>query len=107
MSFSPVLVFHISAGTVALLSGTAAMSFRKGSHCHRLTGNVFVIAMLGLSASGAYLGLVKNRMLNGLQGVLTLYLVATAWWTAGRRDGTWAFSIGVPFWFLWRSELAS
>jgi uncharacterized membrane protein len=107
MSFSPVLVFHVSAGTVALLSGTAAMSFRKGSHCHRLTGNVFVIAMLGLSASGAYLGLVKNQMLNGLQGVLTLYLVATAWWTAGRRDGTWAFSIGVPFWFLWRSELAS
>src|SRR4029077_19358055 len=87
MSLSPVLVFHISAGSVALLSGTAAMSFRKGSHWHRLTGTVFVISMLSLSASGAHLGYMKHQMLNGLQGVLTFYLVATAWWTAKRRDG--------------------
>jgi uncharacterized membrane protein len=87
MSFSPVLVFHMSAGTVGLLSGTAAMSFRKGSHRHRVSGNVFVIAMLSLSASGAYLGFMKHQMLNGLQGVLTFYLVATAWRTAKRRDG--------------------
>lgn len=79
MSFSPVLVFHICAGTLALLSGVAAMSFRKGSHQHRLTGNVFVISMLSLSASGAYLGFMKHQTLNGLQGVVTFYLVATAW----------------------------
>jgi uncharacterized membrane protein len=87
MSFSPVLVFHISAGTVGLLSGTAAMSFSKGSRRHRAAGNVFVIAMLSLGASGAYLGFMKHQMLNGLQGVLTLYLMATAWLTARRRDG--------------------
>jgi hypothetical protein len=87
MSFSPVLVFHINAGTLALLSGTAAMSFRKGSQRHRVAGNVFVMAMLSLSASGAYLGFTKHQMLNGLQGVLTFYLVATAWLTARRRDG--------------------
>jgi hypothetical protein len=63
------------------------MSFRKGSHRHRLTGNVFVISMLSLSASGAYLGFMKHQTLNGLQGVVTFYLVATAWWTARRRDG--------------------
>jgi hypothetical protein len=87
MSFSPVLVFHISAGTLGLLSGAAAMFFRKGSRRHRVAGNVFVISMLSLSASGAYLGFMKHQMLNGLQGVLTFYLVATAWWTAKRRDG--------------------
>jgi hypothetical protein len=63
------------------------MSFRKGSHRHRVAGNLFVIAMLSLSASGAYLGFMKHQTLNGLQGVLTLYLVATAWLTARRRDG--------------------
>jgi len=52
MSFSPVLVIHISFGTVGLLYGAAAMFFRKGSHRHRATGNVFVISMLGLGASG-------------------------------------------------------
>jgi hypothetical protein len=87
MSFSPILVFHICAGTLGLLSGTAAMSLRKGSRRHRVAGNVFVIAMLSLSASGAHLGFMKHQMLNGLQGVLTFYLVATAWWTAKRRDG--------------------
>ena len=87
MSFSPVLVFHISAGTLGMLSGTAAMSFRKGSHWHRVAGNVFVIAMLSLAASGTYLGFMKHQILNGLMGILTLYLVATAWWTARRRDG--------------------
>jgi len=87
MSFSPVLVFHISAGTSAMLSGTAAMSFRKGSHRHRVAGNVFVIAMLGLSASGAYMGFMKHQTLNGFMGILTFYLVVTAWSTARRKDG--------------------
>jgi hypothetical protein len=63
------------------------MSFRKGSRRHRVTGNVFVISMLGLGASGAYIGFMKHQMLNGLMGVLTFYLVATAWLTARRRDG--------------------
>ena len=95
MRSSPILGFHICAGILALLSGTAAMSFRKGSDRHRLTGNAFVMSMLSLSASGAYLGFMKHQMLNGLQGVLTLYLVATAWWTARRRDGqTGAFDWG-------------
>jgi len=87
MKYSPILIFHICAGILGLLSGTAAMSFRKGSHRHRLTGNAFVISMLSLSASGAYLGFMKHQTLNGLQGILTFYLVATAWWTARRRDG--------------------
>jgi uncharacterized membrane protein len=87
VSFSPVLAFHICAGSLGLLSGAGAMSFRKGSRRHRVTGNVFVASMLGLAASGAYLGFIKNQVLNGMMGVLTLYLVATAWWTARRRDG--------------------
>jgi hypothetical protein len=87
MSFSPVLVFHIGVGTLALLSGTAAMSFRKGSHRHRMAGNVFVAAMLSLALTGAYLGFSKHQVLNGFMGILTFYLVATAWWTARRRDG--------------------
>jgi hypothetical protein len=31
MSLWPLIVFHISAGTIALLSGFVAMSLRKGS----------------------------------------------------------------------------
>lgn len=36
MSYSPMLTLHILGGTVGLLSGTAAMAFRKGSPRHVL-----------------------------------------------------------------------
>jgi hypothetical protein len=63
------------------------MAFRKGSRRHGLAGNVFVIAMLSLGASGAYLAFMKSEMDNVIGGVLTIYLVPTSWMTAGRRDG--------------------
>lgn len=82
---SPLLVFHICTGFIALLSGTAATLFRKGSHLHTLAGNIFVVAMLALSATGTYLGLVKHHVLNTVMGALALYLVTTAWLTARRK----------------------
>jgi Predicted membrane protein (DUF2306) len=95
MLFSPILLFHICGGILGLLSGAAAMSFRKGAHRHRVAGNVFVISMLSMSASGAYMGFTKHQPANCLVGVLTFYLVATAWMTARRRDGeTCIFDLG-------------
>src|SRR5262249_12845700 len=38
MQFTPVLVFHICVGAMGLLSGATAMSFRKGSRRHRVSG---------------------------------------------------------------------
>ena len=87
MSYSPILLVHISAATIGLLSGTGAMAFRKGSRLHGLAGNVFVVSMLTMSSAGAYLAFRKSEMGNVFGGVLTFYLVATAWLTARRRDG--------------------
>ena len=75
----PLLILHISAGTLGILSGFVAMSFRKDSSPHRAAGNVFFIFMLSLSASGAYLALMKHQMNNVFGGVRTFYMVATAW----------------------------
>src|SRR5262249_41160672 len=86
MSVSPILLFHISSGTLGLFSGGAAVFFRKGSRRHRVAGNVFVISMLILSSTGTYLALWKPDLGSILGGVLTFYLVATAWVTARRRD---------------------
>jgi hypothetical protein len=69
-----------------MLSGFVAAFLRKGSRRHGLAGNVFVIAMLTLSASGVYLALMKSQPGNILGGALTFYLVATAWMAARRRD---------------------
>lgn len=86
MSSSPILILHISGGTVGLLSGAAALSFRKGSRAHGVAGTVFFISMLTASAAGAYLGYRKSEMDNVLGGLLAFYLVATAWVTARRGD---------------------
>src|ERR1700722_12548019 len=84
---SPLLLLHIVAGTLGMLSGFVAVFLLKGSRRHGHAGNVFVITMLCLASTGAYLALVKSQPGNVLGGTLTFYLVATAWITARRRDG--------------------
>jgi uncharacterized membrane protein len=86
MRYSPILLLHICAGTLGMLSGFVAIFLRKGSRQHGVAGNVFVIAMLGLSSSGAYMAVIKSEPGNILGGALTFYLVATAWMTARRTD---------------------
>lgn len=84
---SPILIFHICGGIVGLLSGAVAMSFRKGSNRHAIAGNIFVAAMMGMASAGALLAVMKAQPGNILGGILTCYLVATAWRTARRREG--------------------
>jgi len=81
----PLLASHISAGIIGLLSGTAAISFGKGSERHRAAENVFVVSMLIMGLCASYLAFLKHQMNNVFGGLLTFYLVATAWSTARRR----------------------
>jgi hypothetical protein len=82
MSVSPILLLHICSGTLGVLSGAAAIVFRKGSFRHRLAGNVFVGSILTLAATGVYMAIVKSQPGNIMGGSLTFYLVATAWMIA-------------------------
>jgi len=87
MPYSPILMGHICAGTVGLLSGTAAMSFRKGSPRHVLAGKVFVASMLTMAVGAVYLAILRHQPSNIGGGTLTFYLIGTAWLTARRKDG--------------------
>jgi uncharacterized membrane protein len=87
MSYSPILLVHICGGTVGLLSGTAAMSLRKGSPRHALAGKIFVASMLTMSAVAVYLAIVRHQPGNIGGGIFTFYLIGTAWLTARRGDG--------------------
>jgi uncharacterized membrane protein len=82
----PILVLHICAGTLGLLSGAAAMTFRKGSRGHRIAGNAFVLSMLTMGAGAVYLAVLKSQVTNIFGGLLTFYMVGTAWATARRKD---------------------
>src|SRR5271170_5519179 len=82
----PLLIFHILAGTVGLLSGTFAIAVLKGSRLHRASGNVFTIAMLTLASSALGLAIMKSQSGNIIGSILTFYMITTAW-LAGRRRG--------------------
>jgi uncharacterized membrane protein len=82
----PLLILHILAGTVGLLSGTFAIAVRKGSRLHRASGNIFTVAMLTLASSAFCLAIMKSQHGNIIGSLITFYMIATAW-LAGRRRG--------------------
>lgn len=103
----PILVLHICGGLVGLLSGAAAMAFRKGSRRHGIAGRVFVVSMLTMAAAGVTLAVMKSQPGNILGGTLTFYLVATAWMTARRATpGTSFFDWGALL-IVWAVAIAN
>ena len=86
MTYSPIMLVHICAGTLGLVSGTAAISFKKGSPRHVLAGRIFVASMLTMAVFAVYLAIVRHQPSNIGGGILTFYLIGTAWLTARRRD---------------------
>lgn len=89
-----ILFLHIAGGTLALLSGAAALAFRKGSRPHRLAGHLFFVSMLVMTAIGAIVSplLVSPeggpRWFDALAGTFAFYLAATGWATVRRKAGT-------------------
>ncbi|MGQ8366945.1 DUF2306 domain-containing protein [Glaciecola sp. 1036] len=74
-----MLVFlHIFAGSIALLAGTISFLAKKGANTHRKAGKVFVISMVLMTLSGALLAFINDEMLNMVAGLVTFYLVCTA-----------------------------
>src|ERR1700723_428848 len=87
MPYSPILLVHIAAGTVGLLSGTPAIIFRKGSARHAWAGGIFLVAMLTMASLAVYIAVGRHEPSNIGGGILTFYLIGTAWLTARRKDG--------------------
>ncbi|MET3135341.1 hypothetical protein AAKU55_005649 [Oxalobacteraceae bacterium GrIS 1.11] len=85
-----VLLLHIGAGSIGLLSGAAALMLRKGSRLHGQAGRLFVVSMLTMSAIGAIVApfLPVPERASVLAGMTTFYLVLTAWASVRRQTGS-------------------
>src|SRR5437762_14096817 len=81
------LILHVSAGIVAILAGAAALSVRKGERLHRKFGNVFFLSMLTMLGLAMYLSVVKQPG-TFVGSIFGIYLVATAWMTVKRTEGS-------------------
>lgn len=77
---------HIVMGGIGLLTGATSLVATKGSRVHRLAGRGFVVSMLLMSSTGAGLAWSDTDPLSIVAGVLTFYLVFTAWRTLAERD---------------------
>jgi len=82
-----VLALHIGGGSLAVVSGAAALTVRKGSAWHRAAGHVFTLSMLAMGGIGAVVSpfLPTPQPANVIAGALACYLAATGW-AAVRRQ---------------------
>ena len=85
---SPILAIHICGGVLGLVSGAAALAFRKGSRQHKLAGKLFIVSMLTMAVGATFLAIQKHESGNIGGGILTFYTVLTAWLTVRRAEGT-------------------
>lgn len=101
MPMSPLMMVHVAAGTVAVVSGTAALLVPKGRSFHRVAGTAFFLSMLVTAAAGAWIAFpIPTQFLAFLAGVLTFYLSATAWLTVKRPEGRIGLAELVLFLFI-------
>lgn len=73
------LILHITAGSLALISGYIALFAAKGARVHRGSGAVFVYAMLAMSFFGIVIAAGRGvaPAINIPAGLLCSYLVVT------------------------------
>ena len=75
-----VLMAHILAGSIGLITGFTALFVVKGATLHRRAGLAFVYSMLAMAIAGGTMAIVKNIgvKVNVPSAVLTAYLVLTS-----------------------------
>jgi hypothetical protein len=81
------LILHVAAGCVATLAGAAALSVAKGERRHRKFGAAFFVAMLVMGAFATLLSVLRQPG-TIVGSIFVLYLVASAWATVKRPEGT-------------------
>jgi len=79
---------HIGGGVIGLVAGTVAVLVRKGGRLHRAAGTIFVVSMTVMAVFAFYLAVVIPDQVNLFISAFALYLVATAWLTVWRKEGT-------------------
>jgi len=91
LEFSPLMLFHVIFGCVALLSGFLALLSQKGKQVHRAAGKIFVVSMILMALAGSFIAYQKPEMITFLAGVFTSYLVISAFVTVRHETllATW------------------
>ncbi len=79
-----LLILHIAAGSLALLSGGVAAFAAKGGKLHTRLGRVFAFAMLVTAVFAVALSIIRPNTFLLAVGFFTLYLTGSGWLWARR-----------------------
>ena len=71
---------------MGIASGAALMAVRKGGRAHQILGYVFFSSMTAMALVGATVSPLLHDRVSSVAGVFTLYLLATSWMAARRRE---------------------
>ena len=106
-----LLPVHILGGIFALLFGYTALYATKGANLHRKSGLGFVIAMIVMSLTGAFIATFKPDRGSIIAGLLTFYFVTTGLMTVKQVPNhkrmeiilmVWGFVLGLfAIWAGW------
>ena len=80
------LAFHVGTGLTALAAGFLALALRKGGKWHRVSGRVFVVAMIATGITATAISLYEGKE-SFAGGLVTAYLVFTAYTTVKPLPG--------------------
>lgn len=83
---SILLGIHIVFSSLALVAGVGALGLRKGGLGHRNSGKIFVVAMVIMGGTSAWLAAVHGVWLDMMSGLLVCYLVTSSWLTMRPRS---------------------
>ncbi|PSL03518.1 hypothetical protein [Cecembia rubra] len=74
-----LLVIHIAAGSAALLSGIAAIIFKKGKKGHNLSGKMYYWSMLIIGITAFGIAIPKGNMFLLMIGGFSTYMTLTGY----------------------------
>ena len=93
----PLVMIHVTAGGVGIVSGFVALGAAKGGSAHRRVGTVFFVSMLVMAGLAAMLAALGGQKFNTIAGTFTVYLVTTAWTTVRRGEASRRIDMAAMF----------
>lgn len=73
-----LLFLHITAGSIALITGTTNIILSKGGKIHQKIGRTFVSSMMLTGGSALFMAQIKPNPFLFIVGIFSIYLVGTA-----------------------------
>ena len=95
MLFQILLILHIVAGSISLLSGTLIMILKKGDATHRKVGILFYYGMVVNGLAALALSIIHPNVMLFNIGIFSLYLVLSGKRVLNFRSATQPIKAGV------------